>query len=74
MPVVTLLIRVASSAALTDNQEYHAQRARAERDIAYGATDGRVAHAHMRLSELHLSRALILEEVDRSEGAPNAVA
>jgi hypothetical protein len=28
----------------------------------------------MRLSELHLSRALILEEVDRSEGAPNAVA
>jgi hypothetical protein len=56
---------------LTANREYHARRARAERDIAYRATDGRVSDAHMRLSALHLSRALILEEVDRRLGEPH---
>jgi hypothetical protein len=53
---------------MTDSRDYHASRARAERDIAYRATDGRASDAHMRLSALHLSRALILEEVDRRLG------
>jgi hypothetical protein len=53
---------------MSRDQEYHARRARAERDVAYRAGDVRVADAHMRLSALHLSRALILEEVDRRLG------
>jgi hypothetical protein len=43
-------------------------RARVERSLAYSATHERAADAHMRLSALHLSRALILEEVDRRLG------
>ena len=41
-----------------------------ERDLAYHAQDTRASDAHMRLSALHLSRALILEEVDRRLGEP----
>lgn len=47
---------------------YHAERARIERDIAYRASDPRASDAHLRLSALHLSRSLILEEVDRRLG------
>lgn len=53
---------------MSNDCRYHSQRARIERDIAYRATDARVSDAHMRLYALHLSRALILEEVDRRLG------
>lgn len=43
--------------------EYHLGRARVERDVAYRAGDGVAADAHMRLSELHLQRALLLQAV-----------
>jgi hypothetical protein len=55
---------------MTDHRQYHAQRARMERDIAHRSADSRVSDAHMQLSALHLSRALILEEVDRRLGLP----
>lgn len=55
---------------MSSDHQYHSQRARAERDIAYRTADSRVSDAHMRLSALHLSRALILEEVDRQLGEP----
>nr|WP_314444069.1 hypothetical protein [uncultured Sphingomonas sp.] len=45
--------------------DYHSARARAERELAYRSADERASDAHMRLSALHLSRALILAEVDR---------
>ena len=45
--------------------EYHLQRARSERDIAYRSTDACASDAHMRLSALHLQRALLLEEIGR---------
>jgi hypothetical protein len=51
-------------------KSYHAERARIERDIAYRAADARASDAHMRLSALHLSRALVLEEIDRRLGEP----
>ena len=54
---------------MTWRQAFHSQRAREERDIAYRARDARVADAHMRLSALHLSRALMLEEIDRQFGS-----
>ena len=57
---------------MTSKKEYHSNRARAERDIAYRADDSRAADAHMRLSALHLSRALLLEEVDRRLGAESS--
>lgn len=47
---------------------YHAERARIERDIAYRASDLRASDAHMRLSQLHLTRSLILEEIDSRLG------
>ena len=43
--------------------EYHLQRARAERNIAYRAINACVSDAHMKLSALHLQRALLLREV-----------
>ena len=46
--------------------EYHLRRARSERDIAYRSADGLVADPHMRLSALHLHRALLLEAVNRA--------
>lgn len=48
--------------------EYHQQRARAERDLAYRSPSALVGDVHLRLSALHLSRALVLEEVDRRIG------
>jgi hypothetical protein len=44
-----------------------------ERDWAFEAADDRASDAHLRLSALHLSRALILEEVDRRMGEPRLV-
>src|SRR3954464_10485246 len=48
--------------AITD-LEYHLRRARSERDVAYRLGDGVAADAHMRLSALHLARALLLQRV-----------
>jgi hypothetical protein len=45
--------------------DYHLRRARAERDIAYRSADARVPDPHMRLSALHLQRALLLQQVVR---------
>lgn len=52
------------AADMLNDREYHEQRARAERDLAYRAPNARVGDVHLRLSALHLSRALVLEEVD----------
>lgn len=53
---------------MTCSRDYHAARARVERDLAYRSGDNRASDAHLRLSALHLSRALILDEVDRRLG------
>lgn len=50
---------------MSRDHSYHSRRARTERDIAYRAADPRVADAHMRLSALHLSQALLLAETER---------
>jgi hypothetical protein len=46
--------------------DYHLQRARSERDIAYRSGNACVSDAHLRLSALHLARALLLQEVRRA--------
>ena len=43
--------------------DYHMQRSRSERELAYRYGTGAVADAHMGLSELHLQRALALQHV-----------
>lgn len=43
--------------------EYHLRRARSERDVAYRSDSAVAADAHMRLSELHLQRALLLRAI-----------
>jgi hypothetical protein len=53
---------------MSTDVDYHSQRARVERDNAYRASDIRVSDAHMRLSALHLSRALVLHEIDQRLG------
>lgn len=53
---------------MISEKSYHAYRAREERDIAYRTSDPRASEAHLRLSALHLSRALMLEEIDRKFG------
>jgi hypothetical protein len=45
--------------------KYHLQRARTERDSAYRSQEPRASDAHLRLSELHLQRALLLQDVRR---------
>ena len=50
------------------DKDYHSHRARSERDMAYRSADDRVSDAHLRLSALHLSRALLLEELERNFG------
>ncbi len=40
------------------NTQYHIERARAELDMAYRAEQRVAAEAHMRLSALHMERAL----------------
>ncbi|MGZ2412867.1 hypothetical protein ACUXST_002309 [Sphingomonas sp. F9_3S_D5_B_2] len=54
-----------SGSGLTADVEYHLRRARCERDIAYRTPEGPAADAHMKLSALHLQRALELQEVRR---------
>jgi hypothetical protein len=51
------------------SKDYHFLRAASERRNADLAKDGRAADAHLRLSALHLSRALVLDEVDRQFGS-----
>ena len=46
--------------------EYHLQRARSERNIAYRSANEFAADAHIRLSALHLHRALLLQAVRRA--------
>lgn len=46
--------------------DYHMQRSRSERDLAYRYGTGTVADAHMALSELHLQRALALQHVQHA--------
>ena len=53
-------------AAMITDIDYHLQRSRSERDIAYRSGDARVSDAHLRLSALHLARALLLQEVRRT--------
>jgi len=43
--------------------QYHLARARIERDVAYRSDNALAADAHMRLSALHLHRALLLQTV-----------
>jgi len=50
--------------------EYHLRRARSERQVAYRLGVGVAADAHMRLSALHLQRALLLQAV-RTEPVGN---
>ena len=50
---------------MASDVEYHLQRARSERDIAYRSADACASDAHMRLSALHLQQALLLDEVRR---------
>ena len=45
--------------------EYHLHRARVERGIAYRSALACASDAHMRLSALHLQRALLLQQVVR---------
>ena len=45
--------------------DYHLQRARSERDIAYRSGNACASDAHLRLSAMHLARALLLQEVRR---------
>ena len=49
---------------MTNYRGYHAMRARVERALGHNASHEAAADAHLRLSALHLSRALELEEVD----------
>lgn len=51
---------------MTTDVEYHLERARSERDLAYKSSNAEASDAHMRLSALHLERALVLQEVRRA--------
>jgi hypothetical protein len=46
--------------------EYHLQRARSEREIAYSSADDYASEAHLKLSALHLEQAKLLQEVRRA--------
>lgn len=52
----------ARSYDVTAQIDYHLQRARSERDIAYRSLVAPAADAHMRLSALHLGQGLLLQE------------
>lgn len=49
------------------DKEYHADRARAERELAYRSPDERAGDAHLRLAALHLTRAMMSEEVEQGQ-------
>lgn len=46
--------------------DYHMQRSRRERELAYRSGVGAVADAHTGLAELHLQRALALHHVQQA--------
>ena len=46
--------------------DYHMERSRSERALAYQTGTGAVADAHMALSELHLHRAMALQHVQHA--------
>ena len=48
--------------AISEDHEYHRQRAQAELDWAYRAENRLAAEAHMRLSALHMERLRKLHE------------
>jgi hypothetical protein len=50
---------------MLSNVDYHLHRARVERDTAYRSADSCVSNVHMRLSALHLQRAMLLQDVQR---------
>ena len=50
--------------------EHHLGRARQERDLAYRSADAQASDLHMRLSALHLRRAL---QIQASGAAPWAL-
>jgi hypothetical protein len=60
---LVLMSLTQGAAKMLNDASYHAQRARTERELAYRAPDERVGDAHLRLSALHLSRAMVLEEL-----------
>jgi hypothetical protein len=45
---------------MTSDLQHHLDRARRERDLAYRSADARASDSHMKLSALHLKRALEL--------------
>lgn len=47
--------------------EYHLDRARVESDLARQCADGPALDSHMRLAELHLERASLLQEVQERQ-------
>ena len=53
-------------AVMTTDVKYHMQRARSERDLAYQSANAESSDAHMRLSALHLERALLLQGARRA--------
>ena len=58
--------RHAASGCTTNTEiDYHLRRARTERDLGYRTANALAADAHMRLSALHLQRALMLRTVQR---------
>ena len=48
-----------------NNTAYHVERARAELDLAYNATNEAAAQAHMKLSALHIRQ---LKQADEACG------
>lgn len=44
-----------------DERDYHTARAQAELDSSYRATHGAAAEAHMKLSALHMQRAMSMK-------------
>lgn len=56
---------------MSTDAEYHLGRARTERDIAYRSAHAVAADLHMRLSALHMHRALLIQAAIR--GRPGNV-
>ena len=53
-------------AVMSTDVEYHLQRARTERELAYQSLNPLASDAHLALSALHLDRATLLQEVQRT--------
>ena len=50
---------------ITEDLSYHQDRARAELDCGYRASSGNAADAHLRLSAMHMKRALEISRAPR---------